>query len=228
MSRNENDGRRLSSGQETSGGGGEALPGRVEGLGEDAGGADHGHEVVVAVPAGDDVPVEMRDAAAGDWAAEVEAEVESVGLKGGGEEAFAEGDLLKEIGAFGGGELLQVGDVAERDGEEVTGVVGKAVEDQVGQRAAVDDERGSVVAESGEIREGALHRGWVARRFNVVHAPVRMKLLHVRETKSGEGKRRAAGKSKPQEGGKRRSGRDGEHGGRAGARRGEIRACGVV
>ena len=48
--------------------------------------------------------MEVGDAAAGDGATEVEADVERVGLQCGGEEAFAEGDFLEEVAALGGGE----------------------------------------------------------------------------------------------------------------------------
>ena len=59
-------------------------------------------------------------------------------------------------------------------------VVGKAVEDELGKRAAMDDKGGAVIAQGGKLREGALHRGRIMRRFDVVHAPVRVELLHVR------------------------------------------------
>ena len=158
----------------------EPLPCVVQRLREDARLGEDGHEVVVAVPARDDVRMQVGDAATGDGEAEVEADVEGVGLEGGGEEAFAHDDLVEEVGALGGGEVLEVGHVAERDGEEVAGVVGKAVEDEVGERRAVDDDREAVVAEGRQLRERALHLGREARGLDVGHAPIGMELLHVR------------------------------------------------
>ena len=70
---------------------------RGEGLGEHAGLADDGHEIGVAGPAGDDVGVEVRDAAAG-GGAEIETDIEGVGTDRGGEHLFAEDDLIHQVG----------------------------------------------------------------------------------------------------------------------------------
>lgn len=156
--------------------GGEDFPGFGEGLGEDAGLAEDGHEVVVAGPAGDDVGVEVVDAAAG-GAAQVEADVEGVGAVGGAEEFFAKDNGGHEVGLFGGGEVGEVGDFAVGYDEEVAGVVGEAVEEEVAEGGAVNDEGGAVVAEGGEVGEGALGLGR-ARSGDVFHAPVGMKLRH--------------------------------------------------
>lgn len=137
--------------------------------------------------------MQVLDAAAGDGAAEVEAEVEGVGFQRSGEEALGEGKFLEEVGTLGGGEVVEIGNLPERDGEQVAGVIGEAIEDQVGQRAAVDNERGAVVTEGGQFREGAFHRGRITRRFDVVHAPVGVKLLHVWWAKRNEAKRALEG-----------------------------------
>ena len=159
--------------------GDEAFPKGFERFGERARLADHGHEICVAGPARDDVGVKVRNAAAG-GGAEIEADVETVGFEGGGEEFFGENDFGHEAGAFGGREFFDFGDLAERDGEEVAGIVGKAVEHEIGVRGAVHNECGAVVAERGQFGERALHSRRISWRLDVFHAPVGVKLLHVR------------------------------------------------
>lgn len=236
--RNENESK--GGGGEGAHGGGEFFPGRFEGLGEDTGGADHGHEVAVAVPAGDDVAVEMVDAAAGDGTAEVESDVEGVGFEGGGKEAFAEGDFLEEVGTLGRSEVFEIGNVAERDGEEVAGIVGETIENEVGKGAAMNDERGTVVAEGGKLRERAFHRGRVAWRFDVFHAPVRVELLHVRWAMAERsalcewlkakrvGRKGARGGEVKAAGGRRKTERLGDGERRRLARGVKIRACALI
>ena len=168
----------------------------VERLGQDAGLPDDRHEVGVAIPARHDVGVEVGDAAAG-GGAEVEAEVEAVGLDRGAEEAFAEGDLSIRSARSAGLSSCNVADLAVRDGEQVAGVVGKAVEHEVRVRAPVDDERRAVVPQGGQIGEGTL-RFRIARRLDVFHAPVSVQLLHRsrRGRKNGEaGKVKAASRA---------------------------------
>lgn len=55
----------------------------------------------------------------------------------------------------------------------------------------MDDERGAIVTEGGQFREGALQLGRITRCLNVGHAPVRMELLHLREAewRVGDGAR---------------------------------------
>ena len=55
------------------------------------------HEVVVAVPARDDVTVEVVDAAAGDGGAEVESDVEGFRPEGARQELLAENDDVEKI-----------------------------------------------------------------------------------------------------------------------------------
>jgi hypothetical protein len=132
--------------------------------------------------------VQVSDAPAGHGGAEVEANIESFGLHGGGQDILRKDSLVKEVGSFGGVQLAQFRDFAERHGEEVSGVVGKPVENQVGQFGAMDDQRGAVIAERGQVRKRTFQRGRIARRLDVFHAPIGVKLLH-----SG-GRRRKGGK----------------------------------
>jgi hypothetical protein len=159
-------------------GGDEAVPRGFEGLREDAGLAENGHEVVVTGPTRDEVAVEVGDAAAG-GGAEVEADVNPVGFEDGFKELLAEDDFFHEIGAFGGGELEEVVDLAEGDGEQVAGIVGKAVENEVGKWGPVDDEGSAVIAKDGQFGERSLEGGGIARCFDVFHAPVRVELLRI-------------------------------------------------
>lgn len=124
--------------------------------------------------------VQVINTAAGDWATEIETEVKRVRFQCRGEQALGEGELLEKVSAFGAGELVEIRHLAERDGEEVAGVVGKTVQYQIRHRATVNNERGAIIAEGRQLREGALHRGRISRRFDVFHAPVRVELLHVR------------------------------------------------
>ena len=75
-------------------------------------------------------------------------------------------------------QLLQLDDLPEGHGQQVAGIVGKAVEDQVGELCAVDDHCRLVVTHPGQVRERSLHRCRIARRLNVIHAPIGVKLLH--------------------------------------------------
>lgn len=50
------------------------------------------------------------------------------------EKFLAENDLFHKIGAFGRREVEQVVYFPKRHGEEVPGVVGKAIEDQIRKR----------------------------------------------------------------------------------------------
>ena len=161
---------------------GEPLPRGVERLWEDAGLAEDGHEVVVSIPARDEVAVQVRDAAAG-GGAEIETDVNAVGLERQAKEAFAGRDDLKKVSAFSGRELFDVGDFPIRNGEQVAGVVRETIEHQIRQRGPVHDQCGAVVSQRGQFSEGALHVG-KTRRLDVFHAPVGVKLLHDCEKKN--------------------------------------------
>ena len=74
------------------------------------------------------------------------------------------------------------------DGEEVAGVVGKAIENEVGERGAVNNESGAVVAQRRQLGKRALEGGGIARRLDVFHAPVRMELLRVQRVGNEAGR----------------------------------------
>lgn len=153
------------------------LPHCLEGLGEDSGVAEDGHEVGVAVPARDDVEVEVAgDAGAGGFA-EVDADVEAVGLEGFLEEPLGFDGGVHEACAFFVVEVFQVGDFSEGEDEEVAGVVGVAVHEDEGAWLAGDDEGGLVVFEHGEGGEGASLGGRLLLG-DVLHSPVGVKVVH--------------------------------------------------
>src|SRR3954471_16365760 len=81
----------------------------------------------------------------------------------------------------------------------MAGVVGKAVQDEVRSFGTMDDQRGFVVAQRRQLREGALHRRRVTWRLDVFHAPIGVKLLHVfverTKEKKGSEKKRASWES---------------------------------
>lgn len=89
--------------------------------------------------------VKMGDAAAG-GGTEIETDVDAVGLERGVEDFLAENDFFHQIGAFNGRKLEQIVYFSERNREQMTGVVGESVEDEIGLRGAMDDERGAIVA----------------------------------------------------------------------------------
>ena len=150
--------------------------GEVDGV--DAGVGGGGEEVDVAVPAGDEVPVEVLFDAGSGGGAEVEADVEAVGAEGGGEgrfEVFEGGEAFKE---FVVGEVFEVGDDAVGEDESVAGVVGVAVQDGEAGFAAPDDAvcfvfGGGGLGEAGEDFAsgggGVLHIGLAPRSPKMFH-----------------------------------------------------------
>ena len=126
----------------------EPVEGGFQRLRQDAGLADDRHEIRVAGPAGHDMGVEVGDAAAG-GGAEIEADVESIGIDRRPQHFLAQDDDLHEVGALGRRELRQVGHGAKGDREQMAGIVGKAVQNQIGPPAAMEDVRGAVVPSAG-------------------------------------------------------------------------------
>ncbi len=106
----------------------EEVEGDVGGLGDDADVGEDGHEVDVAVPAGDDVGVDMAgDSGAGDFT-DVDADVEALGVHGAIEGVLAEDEEFHDFGAFLGAAFGEGGGVAVGGDEEVAVDVGVFVE----------------------------------------------------------------------------------------------------
>ena len=122
----------------------QSLVHRFERLRKDPGFGDDRHEIRIAVPAWNDVRMKMGDAAAGSRA-EIEAQVECVGFERSAEDVLARDYLVHQVGPFAGIEVGEVGDVPERYGQKMAGIVGIAIEDEIRKRAAMYDERRRIV-----------------------------------------------------------------------------------
>ena len=123
----------------------EPRPRLVERLDDDALVGQHRHEVVVAGPARDDVPVEVVGDPRARGAAEVHPDVHPVRRVHRLHHRDGAPQLLAEIGVRLGGERPEVGEVRPRDHHHVAGVVGVPVEAGERVRRAVDDEVLAVV-----------------------------------------------------------------------------------
>ena len=141
-----------------------------EGLGHDVGFSDDGHEVGVAVPAGDDVLVEVFCETGTGGAADVIADIEAVGAHILFHDAEGGGGEVGDVGMFFGGELFEVGDVAVGDDHEVAAIVGVAVHDDGGGAAAFEQE---VVAVGRLLKNTAEEAAVGFGLLNVVDAPRR-------------------------------------------------------
>ena len=109
-------------------------------MGDDADVAEDGHEVDVAVPAGDDVGVDVAgDAGAGDFA-DVDADVEALRIHGTFEGVLAEHEEFHDFGALFGGAFGERGGVPVGGDEEVAVDIGIFVEHQEAVRGAGEDE----------------------------------------------------------------------------------------
>lgn len=156
----------------------QAFPHGVEALREHPGTADDGHEVVVTVPAWDDVGVQVGGDARACGVADVEADVEAVGLEGTGENVFPADNGVHEVGTLAGGEVGEAGNFAVGDDEEVPGVVGEFVQQDRTMGAAAKDEGGAVVVRLEEAGKGILPPSLWLGGFNIGHAPVCVQELH--------------------------------------------------
>ena len=145
--------------------------GGFEGLGDDADLGDGGHEVNVAGPAGDDVGVDVAGDAGTGAVADVEAEVEALGVHGAGEDFLAVDEEVHDLGAFIGGTFFEGGDVAVGGDEEVAVDVGVFVEHEEAVGGTADDEGGGVAfgGFGGGAEEAVF--GAVGDGFDVVEAP---------------------------------------------------------
>jgi len=93
-------------------------------------------------------------------------------------EFFGVENRVAEVGAFGGVELVEVGDFAVGDREQVAGVVRVAVHQHVAVAATMNDEGAGVVAQRGQVGKGTLGLG-IPWRGDVFHPPIRVQLLHL-------------------------------------------------
>ena len=120
--------------------------------------------------------VQVSDAAAR-GGAEIKPDVKAVGLEGGSDDFFAEGDEGHEVGGFVDRELFEIGDFSKWNREEVARIVGETVEHQVGQGGAVHDECRPIIPRSRKLGERTIGLR-KPRRFDVFHPPVSMQLIH--------------------------------------------------
>jgi hypothetical protein len=131
-----------------------------EGLGDDGGLSEDGHEIGVAGPAWDDVDMEVIGDSGASDAAEVDADVEAVGFHDLGEGILTPAGKDHEVGEFGFGEVVEVRGLTVRDDEEMAAVVGIGIEKCEAGSIAGDDMVGDIVIGLGDARE----EGGVARR----------------------------------------------------------------
>ena len=163
--------------------------GFFDGLGDDADIADDGHEINVAVPARDDVAVDVAGDACAGALADVEADVVALGVHGEGEGLLAEGEEFHDLGAFIGGEFDGGWGVAIGGDEQVAVDVGEFVEHEEAEGGAGEDEVGLVLfGVLGGFAEEAV--GWaVGDGFDVFESPGGVEELgHEGEDKGKRGK----------------------------------------
>src|SRR5256712_4077425 len=156
-------------------GGLETIVGREQVLRHHAHVAHDRHEGRVARPARHDVPVEMvADARAG-ARAEVHAQVEALGVKGGREGRERPAQRLGQVGVLGRGERRKVGRVPARRDHEVAVLVRVAVQyDQAVRRRAEDEALARVARKPGTEDALPLLLGGA----DVGHAPGRPQDVH--------------------------------------------------
>src|SRR5688572_3506098 len=145
----------------------------------------------------------MCDASTGYRGTEIETDVESFWFQSGGKQSLTDNNFIKEIRPFRGIELFELGHIAIRDGKQVAGIVRKSIQQQVTQAGAVHNQSSAIITQSRQFGKRSFHRRRIARRLDVFHAPVGVKLLHMMRKpdasreKSGGAKPRAPIKSKP-------------------------------
>lgn len=165
----------------------------LEGLGQDAGGSEDGHEIGVALPTGHDVEVEVFDDAGSGHPAEVESDIESIGAQGLAQGIHAAAGQLHQFEHFVVGEIGEVGDLAVGNDHEMAAVVGVIIEQGIARPAAGEHEVGFVLGGFGDLSE---HRGLVGGCFggaDILDAPRRVELVHVGGSVRGKGRGRKGG-----------------------------------
>lgn len=131
------------------------FPHVIKGFGEDFNICDDGHEVGIALPSWDDVAMDMfRDAGTGSGAY-IKSDVKALRGEGASEDVLGFNDHIEKVVAFVGGKIFEIVSFFVRGNEEVAGVVGEVVEDDVRVGASVEDMDFFIVLVFGEIgKEG--------------------------------------------------------------------------
>lgn len=153
------------------------VPHGCERLGEDAGGAEHGHEIGVAAPSGDDVLVEVFGNSCSGGFSEVDADVKAVRFEGSCEELFSFDGGIYQAEAFLLVQVFYVWNFSIRENEEVSCVVGIAVHEDEAMLFSTYDEVVFVVVLFGEVDEGAAFSGSFLLG-DVFHSPVCVQMIH--------------------------------------------------
>ena len=139
------------------------LPQRVERLWNDPRAGQHAHEIGIAVPAWDEVPVKMaRQARAGD-PAKIEAHVEAFGMQQLAVDPRQPGQLLHALDVFILRHVAQLACVPSRRHEDVAVVVRIAVEDDLRMRTARGHEKTAI-----DICGVVVLRGCTTQKANAI------------------------------------------------------------
>ena len=148
-----------------------------EGLGNDADFAHARHEVRIAIPTGDDVPVEVAWDSSSPGRADVESDIKSIGVESGLNPGDGVSDELVDFEEFSVGKIREVRGVLIGSDHEVTACVGVAVKYDKGMFSAVEDKVFAVVGLGGKIDENTA--GLVGRvcGFDVIESPRCPKLI---------------------------------------------------
>lgn len=150
----------------------EQFPKRVERLRNHARAGKRGHEIGVAGPARDEMPMKMSGQAGAGDAPQIQTDVETVGLEELAMNLREAGQLLLAGNMLVGGNIGEVADVAARRDQQVPVVVRIAIENDDRQRSAVDDEQlavgrrrcgviGRIAAEEALAIGACLPGGWL-------------------------------------------------------------------
>jgi hypothetical protein len=118
----------------------EAVVERFEGLGEDAGVGNDGHEIGIAGPTGNDVNVEVVGDACARDGTDVDAEIETLGFDDFAQEGLGEESQPPKFEHLGGLQFFEGGDFAVGAGHEMAAGIGVFVENEEGRFRSSDDE----------------------------------------------------------------------------------------
>src|SRR5580700_481073 len=156
----------------------QALIRNFEFFGVNTGLARHGHEVGIAEPAGQDVKMQMAGDAGSCCAAQVHAEIHTVGLVICLESFLDALRKLHHLAECFGITQAQFRDVRVRHDHDVPGGVWKTIEDNEGLRAAISDECFVVLVERDGVAKNAV--GLLPCRYllHVLVAPRRPEIVH--------------------------------------------------